>query len=207
MKPYDNATRWKPYWPEVSFNPDTRNETQRACPYEAARLKVWDRSSLNTYLNKLTTDGGTYHDNGMMWGARLGSPNGVFGTDNPNTFGGLPVKRYIVFMTDGVFDTGYDNLYSSYGVEKFDARVTSGGGSSNKADQLARHQNRFNLLCGKAKSMGYQIWVLVFDETLNSSLTNCASSADRASRSANAAQLNAKFVEIGKNIGSLRLSR
>ena len=58
-----------------------------------------------------------------------------------------------------------------------------------------------------AKSMGYQVWVLVFNATLNNIVKNCASSADMASQSANAAQLNAKFVEICKNIGSLRLSR
>jgi Flp pilus assembly protein TadG len=206
-KPTNDATRWKPYWPELSYTADTPKGTTRACPNEAAQLKVWTRTDLDTYLKKLNADGFTYHDNGMMWGARLGSPDGIFANDNPATFNGLPVKRYIVFMTDGVFDTNYDTLYSAYGVEKFDKRVTPGGTDSNEADQQARHDNRFKLLCSRAKSMGYQLWVLVFDATLSSSLSNCASSASQASVSANSAALNAKFVEIGRNIGSLRLSQ
>ena len=68
-------------------------------------------------------------------------------------------------------------------------------------------QQRFNLLCSKAKSMGYSIWVLGFATTLDASLTNCASTPSQASTSSNQAALMARFVEIGKNIGALRLTQ
>jgi hypothetical protein len=110
-------------------------------------------------------------------------------------------------MTDGLFETGYSRLYSSYGVEQLDARATPGGAYSNQDDQLARHKQRFNLLCSKAKSMGYSIWVLGFATTLDASLTNCASTPSQASTSSNQAALMARFVEIGKNIGALRLTQ
>jgi Flp pilus assembly protein TadG len=212
--PYDDSTRWRPYWPEVEYTSYKDSiyssdvyKPQYACPSPAAPMQIFSRAALSTYLDTLNPDGGTYHDNGMMWGARWDSSNGIFGANNPETYNAMPVKKYIIFMTDGLFDTGYSTLYSSYGVEQLDARVTPGGGASNENDQLARHKQRFALLCSKAKSMGYSVWVIGFATTLDSSLTNCASTPSQASTSADQAALLAKFVEIGKNIGALRLTQ
>ncbi|SFR79032.1 pilus assembly protein [Sphingomonas jatrophae] len=210
----DITSQWKPYWPEVEYVPPTTNTSlggepqkpQWACPAEAKRLQVWAKSDLSNYLNTLQPDGGTYHDNGMVWGIRMLSAAGVFSADNPSTYGGMPVSKYLIFMTDGVFSTGYDTLYSTYGVERYDARATPGGSSSNQTDQLARHKNRFNLLCTLAKSRGISVWVVAFDAALDSSLSNCANKG-QASTSANQQELNDKFVEIGKNIGALRLTQ
>ncbi|GAA0662763.1 Flp pilus assembly protein TadG [Sphingomonas insulae] len=212
--PATDAQKWKPYWPEVEYTSyqdriysSDYMKPQYACPTAAAPMKAWTRANLSDYLDTLDPDGGTYHDFGMMWGARWASANGIFGSANPATYNSMPVKKYIIFMTDGLFDTGYSTLYSGYGVEQLDARVTPGGSSSNEADQLARHKQRFNLLCSKAKTMGYSVWVIGFATTLDASLTNCASNASQASTSANSAALLAKFVEIGKNIGALRLTQ
>jgi Flp pilus assembly protein TadG len=212
--PSSKATKWKAYWPDVEYASykigiysGDPYKPQYACPTAARRMAAWNRSDLNTYLNSLNPDGGTYHDFGMMWGARLASAGGIFGGDNPDTYNSMPVKKYIIFMTDGLFDTGYSTLYSGYGVEQLDARVTPGGSSSNENDQLARHKNRFSLLCSKAKTMGYSVWVIGFATTLDTALTNCATNAGQASTSANSAALLAKFVEIGKDIGALRLTQ
>jgi Flp pilus assembly protein TadG len=212
--PTDDASRWKPYLPELEYTsykssiyPSDPYKPQYACPTAAAPMKAWSRDDLNTYLNTLNPDGGTYHDFGMMWGARWASANGMFGPNNPDTYANMPVKKYIIFMTDGIFDTGYNSLYTGYGVEKLDARVTPGSNASDDADQLARHKTRFNLLCSKAKTMGYSVWVVGFATQLDASLTNCASNTGQASTSANTDDLIAKFVEIGKNIGALRLTQ
>ncbi|AXJ94284.1 hypothetical protein DM480_01025 [Sphingomonas sp. FARSPH] len=212
--PSSDDTRWRPYWPEIEYLPYDRavssgewRKPQIACPAAAAPMASWNRSDLSNYLNTLNPDGGTYHDFGMMWGARWASSGGIFGSNNPDTYNNMPVKKYIIFMTDGLFDTGYDKLYTGYGVEQLDARVTPGGASSNVNDQLARHVRRFNLLCSKAKTMGYSVWVIGFAQGLDSNLTNCASNPGQASTSADSAALLAKFVEIGKNIGALRLTQ
>jgi Flp pilus assembly protein TadG len=212
--PNSEDTKWKPYWPEVEFTSYKTGlyagnpyKPQSACPTEAAMMQNWTRTALSNYLDSLNPDGGTYHDNGMMWGARWDSSSGIFGANNPDTYNSMPVKKYIIFMTDGQFDTGYSSLYSSYGVEQLDARVTPGGGASNETDQLARHKQRFALLCSQAKSMGYSVWVIGFATTLDTSLTNCASTSSQASTSSNQAALIAKFVEIGQNIGALRLTK
>ena len=214
MIPTNEASKWKPYLSELEYTPyrigiyaTDPYKPQFACPAAAAPMKPWTRTELNTYLNSLDPDGGTYHDFGMMWGARWDSSKGIFGPANPDIYGGMPVKKYIIFMTDGQFGTGYDTLYSGYGVERLDARVTPGGSSSDQNDQLARHKKRFDLLCSKAKTMGYSVWVLGFATALDTSLTNCASNASQASTSSDSDDLIAKFVEIGKNIGALRLTQ
>jgi hypothetical protein len=214
LVPYDDSTRWKPYWPDVEYTSYKDNiysndpyKPQFACPAPAAMMQSWSRAALSTYLDTMQPDGGTYHDNGMMWGARWDSANGIFGANNPDTYNSMPVKKYIIFMTDGLFDTGYSTLYSGYGVEQLDGRVTPGGNSSDENDQLARHKQRFVLLCSKAKSMGYSVWVIGFATSLDATLTNCASTPSQASTSSNQAALLAKFVEIGKNIGALRLTQ
>ncbi|WP_261269422.1 pilus assembly protein [Sphingomonas sp. LC-1] len=212
--PSTEATKWKPYWPDIEYLSYKYQELsndpykpQVACPTAAAAMQVWTKGDLKNYLDTLIPDGGTYHDNGMMWGARWASSGGIFGPANPDTYNTMPVKKYIIFMTDGTFATGYSYLYSSYGIEQLDARVTPGGGWSNQTDQLARHQQRFNLLCSQAKSMGYSVWVIGFDTALDASLTNCASTPSQASTSSDQAALMARFVEIGKNIGALRLTQ
>lgn len=212
--PSDDASKWKPYLPELEYTSYPAGiyssdpyKPQFACPTAAAPMKGWSRLELSTYLATLNPDGGTYHDFGMMWGARWASANGVFGPNNPDVYNGMPVKKYIIFMTDGLFETGYGSLYTGYGVEKLDARVTPGGTVSNATDQLARHRTRFNLLCSKAKTMGYSVWVIGFATSLDTSLTNCASNASQASTSSDSDDLIAKFVEIGKNIGALRLTQ
>jgi len=213
LVPNSDETRWRPYWPEVEYLPydwggsSEVRKPQVACPAPAAPMTSWTRDALSNYLNTLNPDGGTYHDFGMIWGARWASSHGIFGNNNPDTYNNMPVKKYIIFMTDGLFDTGYSTLYSGYGIEQLDARVTPGGINSNEADQLARHKQRFGLLCSKAKTMGYSVWVVGFAQQLDTSLTNCASNTGQASTSANSDALLAKFVEIGKNIGALRLTQ
>lgn len=219
----DIATRWRPYWPEVEYRraydyldmsnypypdqlaSDTVLRPQVACPAEGRRLQSWTRSQLSTYLNTLNADGGTYHDNGMLWANRLVSPNGVFSADNPTTYAGMPVSKYVIFMTDGALDTGYEGLYTTYGIEKWDNRVTPP--NSDEDEQARRHLNRFGLLCTTAKNRGVSVWIVAFAQALTSSLTQCATNAAQASTSSNQAQLNAKFVEIGQNIGALRLTQ
>lgn len=194
--PDTDPTRWVPY--------DTDAQTlnsQTACPVAAKRLQTWTRDDLNTYLNTLDPDGGTYHDIGMIWAARMISPGGIF-ADSPSTYNGMPTNRFVIFMTDGQLDTGV-GIYSAYGVEQYDKRVTGG----DYATQDARHTRRFQMMCSQIKNRGVSIWVVAFASTLNTDLTNCASNAGQASTSANSADLITKFTEIGKNIGALRLTQ
>lgn len=209
------TTKWKPFWPEVAYSRGNstssssgtsvfeRGEAYVACPTEAKRLTPWTRDELNTYLNSLVAIGGTYHDIGMIWGARLLSRNGIFSADNPANYRSMPVSRFLIFLTDGQMAPNADT-YTAYGIEQNDQRVT---GAYSVPQQTDRHIQRFKMICNAAKTQNVSIWVIAFDSTLDSSMTECASTASQASLSSNQAQLIEKFVEIGKNIGSLRLTQ
>jgi len=206
----DPNTQWTPWDPAPGMTYGSANRPYgdpaggyTACPAEARRLAKWDRAALDTYLDTLQPVGGTYHDVGMIWGARMVSNGGVFG-DSPTSFGGLPVNRYVIFLTDGQLAPN-STIYGLYGVEAYDRRV-GGGTALNTTDLNATHQRRFDMMCNRVKTMNVSIWMIVFDSALSTSMTNCASSPEQASVSANQAQLIAKFKQIAKSIGALRIT-
>jgi hypothetical protein len=49
----------------------------------AERLKEWTAQQVQAYVNHVDfkPHGGTYHDIGMIWGARMLSPDGAFAAD------------------------------------------------------------------------------------------------------------------------------
>jgi Flp pilus assembly protein TadG len=218
--PSGAGTQWRPYLAGPYGGPNTYTSSvygrdssstsssgwapQKACPKEASRLATMTRDQMLNYVNAMYSDGGTYHDNGMMWGARFISGGGIFGGDNPSVYNDRPVNRYIIFMTDGILDTG-TSIYTSYGLEALDKRVT--GGWTSDSDQTSRHRQRFLIACNAAKQKGVSIWSIVFASATETTLKSCASSDDQYAISADSPALIAKFKEIGKNIGALRLSQ
>ena len=214
--PNSDATRWVTQFEDISYRRNssssgtptadatTGSSTTVSCPQAAKRLQAWTRTDLNTYLNSLFAKGNTYHDFGMIWGARFISPSGIFSGDNPTNYNNAGVDRYIVFMTDGALNTDPNN-YGLYGVEYLDKRVT--GGYTSDPDQDSRHNRPFLIARTEAQARGNALWGIGFAQALTTELTACASSADKASTSADSAALIAKFQEIGKQIGALRLTK
>jgi hypothetical protein len=214
--PTNDATRWRPSWPDTEFRPNSatsERENDYSCPAAARRLQNYfnNKASFDGYIDGLTAAGSTYHDIGMIWGARFISPKSIFGAspeetndlttpDNPVKLRGFGVKRYLIFMTDG--DMLPSDTYSAYGIESLDRRVTAGA-----ANQLDRHLQRFRMACNAAKSTGTDVWVIAFATTLTSDMQNCASKPEQAAGLSTNAALIAKFQEIGSKIGSLRLSQ
>ncbi len=217
--PNSDANRWRPAWPDVEFFRNdaitgARNYSDTYCPTAARRLKSYfnDKSGFDGYVNSLIAKGGTYHDLGMIWGARFLSQDGIFRAvpsdtndntvaDNPKKIKGFAVRQYMIFMTDGDMSPTAD-VYSSYGIEELDNRVTAGA-----SNQLDRHLQRFRMACNAAKAKGIDVWVIAFSTTLTADMTNCASKPEQAAGLATNAALIDKFKEIGSKIGSLRLSQ
>jgi hypothetical protein len=214
--PYDDHTRWRPMFPQVYYRADNHNGISSGnapCPAASRRLQAWTRDDLLSYVNALSPTGNTYHDVGMVWGARLLSNQGIFAADNPDTFNGMPVSRHIIFMTDGDMDAA-NSVLTFQGVEASEHRV---GGSPTPSDDdryltsptsmESRHVQRMRMICNAAKAMGYSIWVIAFGTTLQPHLSECASNANQASVASNRDELIARFRQIGANIGALRLTQ
>jgi len=222
--PTSDATRWKPMWGDIEWFPiaatgGVARQPDAPCPTEARRLKNYfnARSDFASYVGSLTARGGTYHDLGMIWGARFLSSTGIFKSstpetndvndpDNPSKIRGFSVKKYMIFMTDGDI-APTTTAYSAYGVEYMDGRVLGTKGSLDNAALTARHLQRFRMACNAAKAKGIDVWVIAFATSLTADMQNCASKPSQASGLGSNAALIAKFQEIGSKIGSLRVSQ
>jgi Flp pilus assembly protein TadG len=193
----NNALKYGRYDPAVQ-----EYESQSGCPSEAKRFAEY--ATLNAYqtaVNAVTASvtGGTYHDVGMLWGLRFLSRDGYFADDNITEIDDVPVRQHIVFMTDGMLDTG-PTLYSLHGIEDYQSR-TKGSGS-----QDAKHIARFHAACNLAKSMGVTIWVIALDVGSTDDIDDCATSASHFYTS-DGSDLQSVFERIGQGIGNLRLTR
>ena len=191
-------------------NPAYPDRPQISCPYEAKKLATYTSlADLRNYTNNLSPDGGTYHDIGLLWGARLASPQGIFSSNvNEAPTNNSYVGRHIVFMTDGVLDPG-ESYYSAYGVERHDGRITGMNTSTSWSAiddaQTTRHTQRYKELCKAIKAKGIRLWVVAFNTALTDDMTACAS--PNSSYTANdSAALNDAFGAIAEEIADLRLT-
>lgn len=234
--PTTTATKWRPHWPDVMFERngrwlnDNRNNDYRAgtggwnaCPSKARKLASYTSrtatpagmtSSFDDYVDGLIAVGGTYHDIGMIWGARFLSPTGIFSSENSAAPNGFNISRHIIFMTDGDM-SAYDAVYGAYGYQKLDARIAAG--STGNSDLTAIHKRRLEMLCNAIKAKNITIWVIGFkdqppagtaDSTMiDTELQTCANSSNHWFVAYNPTSLRQKFKDIAKNIGGLRLSQ
>ena len=210
--PTTDATRWRPMLPQITFSRAAGNNPTSSgslvgtsyCPAEARRLATWTRAQMLTYVNALTPVGSTYHDVGMIWGARMLSTGGVF-ADGCEIFNAMPCTRHIIFMTDGQMDTD-NSILTFQGIERNDMRVANSSNPS-EAELNGRHMQRFKMICNAARGMNASIWVIAFGTTLSPEMAACASNANQASTITNRDALIARFREIGNNIGALRLTQ
>lgn len=214
----DNDTKWKPFWGSIIFDRGNNytswatmqyrsNEVER-CPRTMMLFREVDTSGdgttvpgwLEDYLDDLNPSGNTYHDIGMIWGARLASPNGIFAA-NVNEGGDIQVSRHILFMTDGEMNP-ISTGYSSYGVEKYDQRIAFQDASWSELRD--RHTARFEAACEAIKAEGYTVWVVGFGSSLTNAMENC-SSGGRAYFASDDDELQATFRFIASQIADLRL--
>ena len=175
---------------------------QTGCPAEASQLREYaSASAFQTAINSATArvTGGTYHDIGMLWGARMISRTGFFAGSNPMERNNFPVDQHIVFMTDGKLDTG-ERLYSAFGIQELQNRVQGSG----TLDE--RHISRFNDICNIVRARGITVWVIALDENDTDNISRCATT-DEHFYVSDGSDLEQVFEAIGRGIGNLRLTR
>jgi len=218
--PVNDATRWRPMWPELIYQrgdgSTTANEigvtTNRgnyfsyACPAAASKLATLARADVVSYVNSLIATGTTFHDLGMAWGARLISPTGMWAAENATAPNGKPITRHLIFMTDGEMNAD-PSIYTSHGYEVLDRRTAVTTGAISGSNQNTRHDNRFKALCTAAKNNDVTVWTVNFSDSAQPSLVACASDSSKAFKATNNAELRAQFQNIASQIAELRLSK
>ena len=221
----DPATQWGPllndavwgrydsYGNQTTATVSSTNTLYRnfsyTCANEARKLRRWDNpDDFDNYLDNLDAIGSTYHDIGLIWGARFLSPTGIFAAENATTDNGGAIDRHLIFMTDG--DTVTDSSqYTSYGVEWYDRRRTSANSAPSSNDLTTQVNTRFLAMCNAIKNQNITLWVVSFGNGVSSSsitnLQNCATSG-KFYNAANSAQLLNNFRTIANDISQLRLT-
>jgi len=199
---------------QVTTTQEYINASQYVCPVEAKKLVEWnDPAVFESYVDSLTPSGNTFHDIGMVWGARLMSPTGLFASENAFTPGGGEIERHLIFMSDGDACTRQDN-YNAYGVAWFDRRQTDtnsvptdGCGTSGTLTQQVNA--RLAGLCEAVKNKNITLWVIWFgvsNTTIENALRSCAH-PDRFYSARNSADLDTVFGSIASEISQLRLTK
>ncbi|MDB5698413.1 MAG: hypothetical protein JWN69_1217 [Alphaproteobacteria bacterium] len=232
----DATTQWKPALPDLihtrqktssfsgSYNRNAVtttanyiNDSAFYCPHEGKLLQSWtDPTLFEDYVDALAPTGNTYHDIGLLWGARLISPTGIFASSNAQTPSGGAIERHLIFMTDGETCTGNDN-YQAYGIAWFDRRTTDPSvvptdgceSTTSTGGTLSEQVNaRYTALCSAVKNKNITLWVIWYGASFPSveaRLTTCATTG-RFFVARNSAQLISTFSSIAAQISQLRLT-
>lgn len=177
------------------------------CPAESRLYQTWTPTAFKNYVNGLNPNGNTYHDIGLLWGARLMSPTGIFSSltapDN------LVVERHMVFMTDGDTVTSTTN-YSAYGNNWWDRRQTQIGTDPTTALLTATVNARTEALCKAIKAKNITLWVVSYGAGVNTDTTNrlraCASPG-KFFEALSVSALVTQFKGIAAEISALRLTQ
>lgn len=231
----DPTTQWKPALPRLTYlrrvvtsysQLDTADVARTSdeyfsnqpyyCPAEARKLQAWpDPNDFDDYVDSLTPAGNTYHDIGMIWGARLTSPTGIFASENALTPLGGEIDRHIIFMTDGDAVSAPCD-YSAYGIAYFERRTTTDVGpasecGSARSSLIDQVNVRLDALCTAVKNMrNTTLWVISFgsgsNTTTETRLSNCATPG-RYFTARSSASLQSTFATIANQISQLRLTR
>jgi Flp pilus assembly protein TadG len=228
--PTDQDTKWRPALHQIAIaRTDNNNVTQNsigtfvdaaastnACPKAATKLQTMSRSDVQTYVNALTIGGSTYHDAGMIWGARMISPTGIFASENATAANGKPIGRHIIFMTDGVM-CPRGQAYSIQGYERASRRVMGSNAPEDCFTNLAtatqdaqllnqRHKARFLAICEAAKAQNISVWTVAFGTDNPPNLATCAN-PQQSFNATTTADLKSRFAKIAAKIASLRISQ
>ncbi|MBB6122474.1 pilus assembly protein TadG-related protein [Sphingobium subterraneum] len=210
----DSSGNWSGGWTHNNVTgaiSSNRNLSSNSCVAASRKLAAYpdDAGAANfkAYINSLTPNGNTYHDIGLLWGARLMWPDGIFRSENETTPGGAQITRHMIFMTDG--DTANTpNNYTSYGIDWWDQRQFNTDVTA--AQMEANNNARSKALCKAIKNKNITLWVISYGNganvDTNNRLKECSSGDAYFFSAADTTQLIKKFREIADRIANLRLT-
>ncbi|MFL9841801.1 TadE/TadG family type IV pilus assembly protein [Sphingomonas sp. ST-64] len=193
---------------------DYYNSVPYYCPEEAKKLQAWPlASSFESYVDGLNPNGNTYHDIGLLWGARFLSPTGIFRSENQYTPQGGEIERHLIFMTDGEACTN-TNDYAAYGLPWLDRRTTDPNqvptdGCLTTGTITQQVNARTQAICAAVKNKNITLWVIWFgasSPTIEGMMQSCATPG-RYFAARNSTELQNTFKSIADQISQLRLTK
>lgn len=168
-----------------------------------------NKTTLNTEIDNLQTDGSTAGHIGLAWGYYLLSDNWNTLWPNASQHAGAmdanDLVKAVVMMTDGEFNTAHCN-----GVASDDSQY--GGGDQIDCDaENGDPYTQATALCNSIKADGIHLYTVGFaisdGSTEDTFLEGCASSVENYYLASDGAELTAAFNSIAKSISLLRLAQ
>lgn len=170
-----------------------------------------NRSTLKTAINQLQAGGSTAGQVGVAWGWYMVSPNfgSIFsGQGRPAAYDQKKVRKIVVLMTDGEYNSVYCNGVIS---------SSSTAGSGSPLDQIncpppnGDSYTQTRSLCSAMKSAGVEVYTIGFeivnDPRATGLMRDCATDAAHAYSASGGQELVSVFEAIAKNVVRLRLAR
>jgi Flp pilus assembly protein TadG len=165
-----------------------------------------DKNLLKTTIDNMVAGGSTAGQIGVAWGWYMISPNfGLWsGASAPGSYTQPKLKKIVVFMTDGEFNTAYYNGVLS---KNYNGGSSTINGNATNGDPTTQAQD----LCTAMKGQNITIYTIGFQlPTSGPSKTfmqNCATDSSKFFDAADSAALSAAFADIAKNLLDLRVSK
>jgi Flp pilus assembly protein TadG len=158
------------------------------------------RADLNNVIAGMTPAGGTAGHIGIQWGWQTLSPTGALGGFTPSAYNAAKVKKIMVIMTDGLFNTWHCNGISN---------GATGGCSNANGDSFTQAKAACNAMKVSTKNIElYFVGVgLPSGDTDVDALTAaCSSKSGNIILASDGAALKAAFQKIAAELQSMRLS-
>jgi hypothetical protein len=200
---------------------NTPSTTSYSCPVASRTLQTYTTASpFESYVNSLASGGTTYHDIGMLWGARFISPTGMFASGAGNCTAAAAnctdnltnIQRHVIFMTDGSMNACKVD-YSAYGLNWWDRRQlsyapvdrASATDTCGDGDVSRVNNARLQAICKAIKNMNITLWVISYGNGTMANLQSCATPGKYYDASSSS-DLIAQFQQIASAISELRLT-
>lgn len=188
----------------------------QALPVSYAATKTGLKNYIDVENFALEPGTGTFHNAAMTWAYRMTSRDDVFTRTRPTD---VPVKKIVIFMTDGNFDSKddgrgkpavLDTAYTAYKTYEDRLMITT----TSRDDTIDHLSRRFAKTCEAMKADGIEIYTIAFaldtgtaGDRTREMFRVCAT--DRNTHFFSAAdgnQLNDAFVSIATQLIDLRLT-
>ncbi len=138
---------------DLNYYGQVKQKPNYICPKTHVTPLITSPTNLKLQINKMTANGHTYGNYGMVWGYRVLSPDFPFeeGVSWENQYW----RKAIVMMTDG--DNTMHNKYSAYGP------------TQDHSISVNDLNNRFADVCDNLKEDGVIIYTVTFYSNINQS--------------------------------------
>ena len=175
----------------------------RPCPTAAVMPLTKNKAALNALINTLDPYGTTAGHIGLQWGQYMLSPNWkpVLATSaDPADYGAPQTDKYIIMMTDGLFNKDYHSAYSPPAY----------AGISQRSGRMAMGY------CAALKANNVKVFTIGFDldgisdagqrAEATKGLMDCATDAGSFFKADNGKELEAAFRKIAAAVQTVRLT-